>query len=141
MAVTELAVWGRRQAAAASRRAGYVSGIHAAASATGTEVTHQVADQLTRLLDLSACRFQYGVAGVGVAARLNHGGRVVVDKREWPVESRGFPPGDVELLVETGGYLRGRFLMTPAAGSRPALENRLVAVALADQVGAALIDR
>ena len=43
--------------------------------------------------------------------------------------------------METGGYLRGRFLMTPAAGSRPALENRLVAVALADQVGAALIDR
>ena len=45
------------------------------------------------------------------------------------------------LLVESAGYLRGRFLMTPAAGSRPALESRLVAVALADQVGAALIDR
>jgi len=31
--------------------------------------------------------------------------------------------------------------MTPAAGSRPAPESRLVAVALADQVAAALVDR
>jgi hypothetical protein len=32
----------------------------------------------------------------------------------------------------------GRFLMTPAPGAHPTLEQRLVAVALADQAGAAL---
>ena len=50
-----------------------------------------------------------------------------------------FPPdADVELLVEGGGIFQGRFLMTPAPGARPALERRLLAVAFADQVGAAL---
>jgi hypothetical protein len=34
--------------------------------------------------------------------------------------------------------LQGRFLMTPVPGERPTLEQRLLAVALADQVGAAL---
>ena len=33
---------------------------------------------------------------------------------------------------------QGRFLMTPAPGERPPPEQRLLAVALADQVGAAL---
>jgi hypothetical protein len=33
---------------------------------------------------------------------------------------------------------RGRFLLTPGAGTRPSLEQRLVAVGLADQAGAAL---
>ena len=44
----------------------------------------------------------------------------------------------MELLVEGGGIFQGRFLMTPAPGARPALERRLLAVAFADQAGAAL---
>jgi len=40
--------------------------------------------------------------------------------------------------VENHGLLQGRFLMSPQPGSRPTLEQRLVAVAFADQVGAAL---
>ena len=51
----------------------------------------------------------------------------------------GFPADtDVELLAEGGGVLQGRFLMTPVPGARPGLEQRLLAVAFADQVGAAL---
>ena len=45
---------------------------------------------------------------------------------------------DVELLVESGGLFQGRFLMSPEDGARPTLEQRLLGVALADQVGAAL---
>ena len=44
----------------------------------------------------------------------------------------------MELLVEGGGIFQGRFLMTPVPGARPALERRLLAVAFADQAGAAL---
>jgi len=40
--------------------------------------------------------------------------------------------------VESGGLFQGRFLMTPVPGTRPSLEQRLLAVAFADQVGAAL---
>jgi hypothetical protein len=55
------------------------------------------------------------------------------------VGAEGFPAAtDTELLVEGGGIFQGRFLMTPAPGERPTPEQRLLAVALAGQVGAAL---
>ena len=70
VAVTEIAVWGRRQHAAANRRAGYLDGINAAAQAAATgsspaALIDQVAAQLTRVLSLESCRFQYGAAGLG----------------------------------------------------------------------------
>jgi hypothetical protein len=55
------------------------------------------------------------------------------------VDTEGFPASsDTELLVERGGMFQGRFLMTRAPGAQSTLEQRLLAVALADQVGAAL---
>ena len=144
IAVTELAVWGRRQQSAASRRAGYLDGINAAAQSVATggspsALIDQVSGQLTQLLSLQACRFQYGAAGLGQPARMHHDGTVTVARQTWDVETKGFPPGtDIELLVESGGVFQGRFLMTPLPGARPPLEQRLLAVAFADQVGAAL---
>jgi K+-sensing histidine kinase KdpD len=144
VAVTEIAVWGRRQHAVASRRAGYLEGINAAAQAAAagsspSALTAQVADQLTSVLSLVSCRFQYGAAGLGRPARLRQDGTVLVADRPWDVDAEGLPQGtDTELLVEGGGVFQGRFLMTPGPGARPTLEQRLLAVALADQVGAAL---
>jgi len=145
VAVTEIAVWGRREHAAASRRAGYLEGIHAAAQAVATGASpsaliEQVASQLTRVLFLESCRFQYGAAGLGRPARMQHDRTVMAAQQQpWDVDAEGFPPGtDTELLVEGGGVFQGRFLMTPTPGARPTLEQRLLAVALADQVGAAL---
>jgi K+-sensing histidine kinase KdpD len=143
VAVTELAVWGRRQHAAASRRAGYLAGINSAAQAVAaggspSALTGQVTGQLIRLLSLEACRFQYGVAGLGQPARMRHDGSVTVEDGGWNVDAEGFPRGtDTELLVEGGGVFQGRFLMTPLPDARPTAEQRLLAVALADQVGAA----
>src|SRR5690242_1608114 len=70
VAVTEIAVWGRRQHTAASRRAGYLDGINAAAQAVASgaspsAVIDQVASQLMQVLSLKSCRFQYGAAGLG----------------------------------------------------------------------------
>ena len=145
VAVTEISVWGRRQHAAASRRAGYLDGIHAAAQAVASGASpsaliDQVANQLTRVLSLESCRFQHGAAGLGRPARMQHDGTVVTAQQQpWDAGAEGFPPGtDTELLVEGGGVFQGRFLMTPSPGARPTLEQRLLAVALADQVGAAL---
>lgn len=143
-AVTEIAVRGRRQHAAAARRAGYLDGINAAARAVATgesaaALTSQVCEQLTGLLRLSGCQFQDGVAGIGRPVRLLRDGTVVSGHMVWDIERYGPPPGrDIELLAEAGGLLQGRFLLTPGPGTRPALEQRLVAVALADQAGAAL---
>ncbi len=144
VAVTEIAVWGRRQYATASRRAGYLDGINSAAQAVAAggsapALIEQVTGQLTRLLSLRSCSFQYGVAGIGRPARLQHDGLVTIGQRAWNVDAEGFPSStDTELLVESGGMFQGRFLMTPAPGARPTLEQRLLAVAFADQVGAAL---
>ena len=144
VAVTELAVWGRRQQSAASRRAGYLAGINAAAQSVAsgdspTALIDQVTRQLTQLLSLRSCRFQYGVAGLGQPARMRHDGTVTTAHRTWDVDTEGFPPDtDMELLVESGGVFQGRFLMTPLPDARPPLEQRLLAVAFADQVGASL---
>jgi K+-sensing histidine kinase KdpD len=144
VAVTELAVWGRRQHATASRRAGYLDGINAAAESAAAggaapALIEQVTRQLTQLLSLKSCRFQYGVAGLGRPARMLHDGTVIAAERVWDVTTKGFPPDtDVELLVESGGVFQGRFLMSPLPGARPGLEQRLLAIAFADQVGAAL---
>jgi hypothetical protein len=142
VAVTEIAVWGRRQHLAASRRAGYLEGINAAAEAVAvggspSVLIDQVCVQLTRLLALRSCRFEYGVAGLGRPARLRHDGQLTPGDPSREPESDGLP-ADTELLVENHGILQGRFMMSPQPGSRPTLEQRLVAVAFADQVGAAL---
>lgn len=141
--VSELAVWGRRQHALARQRAGYLAGIYDAAEvvASGgspTTLIENVCDQLTRLLELRACHFQYGVAGRGGPPRLHHDGRFVLDGRVWDPERAAVLPSEVELLVQSRGLLIGRFLLCPSSGWRPSLPQRLVAVALADQVGAAL---
>jgi K+-sensing histidine kinase KdpD len=147
LAVTELAVWARHQHAVASRRAGYLDGISAAAQAavaggSPSDLIDQVSRQLTGLLSLQSCRFQYGVAGIGQPARLQHDGTVTRGRqaRDADTDTAGLPRGgDTELLVESSGILRGRFLMTPAPGAQPSHEQRLLAIAFADQVGAALV--
>jgi K+-sensing histidine kinase KdpD len=144
VAVTELAVWGRRQQALASREAGYLAGIQAAAEvgATGgsaNALTREVSDQLVRTLGLRGCRFQPGVSGVGNPPRLRRDGQVVWNGAVWDVERSGLPVDrDIELLVETGGRLHGRYMLSEAPDARPPLAQRRVAVTLADQVGAAL---
>jgi K+-sensing histidine kinase KdpD len=146
VAVTEIAVWGRRQHAAASRRAGYLEGINAAAQAVAAggstgALVDQVSASITELLALRSCAFQYGKAGLGRPARLRHDGQVVVGDLVWDVDADGLPDDiDTELLVENNGMLVGRFLMRARPDAHPTMEQRLVAVAFADQVGAGLAD-
>jgi uncharacterized protein DUF4118 len=144
IAVTEIAVWGRRQQLVASRRSGYLDGINDAARAvaegdSASGLVDLVAGRLEQLLQLRSCQFQYGVAGLGGPARIEHDGVVLVSGQPWDLERDGFPPSaGVELLVESAGRLQGRYLMQPDPDARPSREQLLVAVAFADQVGAAL---
>ncbi|TKJ23734.1 DUF4118 domain-containing protein [Blastococcus sp. CCUG 61487] len=142
MAVTEIAVWGHRQRAAASREAGFRDSILAAAEAAATgdnpsAVIERVSAQLVPLLGLERCRFDYST-GLD-HPRLEHDGTVVWRHRKLNVEADGFPPErPTELLVESGGRFHGRFLLTPGPQSRPRRTERLVAAALAGQASAAL---
>jgi K+-sensing histidine kinase KdpD len=144
VAVTELAVWGRRKAAEASGQAGYLSGIRAAievaaTGGSGSALVADVADQLTRLLGVGSVRFEPGAAGLGQPARLRHDGEVEWRREIWNVEERGLPSEvDIELIVVSGGRLIGRYLMRAEPDSYPTHTQRLVAVTLASQVAAAL---
>ncbi len=144
IAVTEMALWGRRQQARASRQEGFLGGIMSAASgaAGGTvpqeALTVQVAAQITDVLRVDSCRFD--TATGGHLPRLNRDGSITRQRRPLDVERDGLPTDTrIELPVENGGVRLGRFLLTAATGiRRPDLQQRLVAVALADQLGAAL---
>jgi K+-sensing histidine kinase KdpD len=65
VAVTEIAVWGRRQHLEASREAGFRAGVLAAAEAVATgdspsTVIDRICAQLVSLLGLASARFDYG---------------------------------------------------------------------------------
>jgi hypothetical protein len=144
LAVTEIALWGRRQQAQSSRREGYLSGVVSAAgvvasgSSSSSVLIEHVETQITNFLDIDDCRFDTGIGSK--RPRLNRDGSVTRCGHEVRVERDGLPIDEgIEVLVEYGGIVRGCFLLTAASEvSRPGLEQRLVAVALADQVGAAL---
>jgi K+-sensing histidine kinase KdpD len=144
IAVTEIAVWGHRQRAAASRRSGYLAGINDAARAAAvgdspSALADQVAARLVELLSLRSCEFQFGRAGLGQPGRIEHDGEVTVAGSPWDTAHFGLPAtAGTELLVESGGRLQGRFFLQPDPDARPTREQLLVAVAFADQVGAAM---
>ncbi|WP_203589994.1 DUF4118 domain-containing protein [Streptomyces sp. SID13031] len=147
LAVTEIAIWGRRQQARASRQSGYLAGVMTASGAVAVggsadELIEHVSAELVTVLGIDKCRFVTGEQRPGTP-QLNHDGSVSRGEHLLKVERDGLPTNsEIELVVQHGGVPRGRFLLTAAARLvRPDLEQRLVAVALADQVGAALASR
>jgi hypothetical protein len=145
LAVTEIALWGRRQQARASTRAGYLAGVVSAArlAASGvtspSEVTELVGRQIRDVLELDDCRFDPGPSQVD-RPRLEGDGSLTWRGRTVDVDREGLPTLDlIELPVTSGGVDRGRYLLTStSAVRRPDLERRQVVVTLADQAAAAL---
>ncbi|WP_329320503.1 DUF4118 domain-containing protein [Streptomyces sp. NBC_01262] len=142
LAVSQLAARARRLQIIAITDAGYLSQIRDTAelaqSSTGPDaVVDQVRHQLTGLLQLSGCRFEYGSL-LGHPPRLEQDGTVVSGRTRWDVDRLGLPDEEVELRAFAGGRFLGRFMMRPAPGAAPSLQARLVAVTLANQVGVAL---
>jgi len=143
--VTELAVWGRRQQARASRGEGYVHGIHAAAESVAAgrspfALIDDVCADLTRMFQLGRCTFDHGCAVLGGdRPRLRHDGDLEWHGTVWDDHRGGFPQGEeIELMVESPFGYRGRFLLSATDLTHSTRAQRLVAVALADQVGASL---
>jgi K+-sensing histidine kinase KdpD len=144
IAVTQIAIWGRGQQATASRRAGYLDGVittsqAVAAGGSTDDLIEQVRAELTAVLGIDGAKFIAGGKQTQ-APRLNPDGSVTRGSHVLKVERDGLPTNaEIELIVQHAGEPRGRFLLTAASRiARPDLEQRLVAVALADQVGAAL---
>jgi hypothetical protein len=62
---------------------------------------------------------------------------VTVGRSRQDVELSGLPAEEVELRTFGNGHYYGPFLLKAKPGSKPSLQARLVAVALADQAGRA----
>lgn len=143
-AVTEIVLWGRRQQARSSQRAGYLTGVVDAAgmvaSGTGGKdvVLEFIGRQIVDVLGVDRCEFVTGPPGS--RPRLEADGSVRRDGGELDVDRTGLPTHDViELPVVLGGTVLGRFVLTAASKVVwPTKEQRLVAVTLADQAAAAL---
>ncbi|WP_116948484.1 DUF4118 domain-containing protein [Jiangella endophytica] len=144
LAVTEIALWGRRMQARASAREGYLSGVVSAAelvasgSAPPPAVVEHVGRQIVSVLDIDGVRFESGAGRGRAYPRLHRDGSVTRRGIVVDVDRDGLPTNDeIELPVEFGGTVRGRFYLTAATRiARPGLEQRLVAVTLAEQAGA-----
>jgi K+-sensing histidine kinase KdpD len=140
--VTELAARNRRHHSIATEEADYVSLIYrfselVASGAPGADVLAQTERELIDLLGLRACRYEAGPAS-RLRPTIAHDARVFLGANLWSVEDMGLPGPEIELLVHGRGEVLGRFVLTPTPGLPIPFQPRVVAVALADQVGAAL---
>lgn len=142
VAVTELAARGNRQRRMAREGSNHLAMLHDFAEmiATGESaefVVIRAAAELSELLHLRDCRFERSTPPASVP-RLEPGGDVVISGRRWDAGDLGLPGKELELVVESRGARQGRFLLVPTPGEPVSLERRVVAVAIASQVGAAL---
>jgi K+-sensing histidine kinase KdpD len=144
VAVTEIAERSRRYYSVASREGDYLARIHdlsdlVATGAPAGLVIELAERDLRELLSLAACRFEAREPSPE-RARLDRNGEV--ERRGWryDVARDGLPADGLELVVAHLGREVGVFEMTPSRPVPLAIEPRIVALAIADQVGAALAD-
>jgi len=141
--VTELAARSRHHRQAATEEADYVGLIYgfselAASGAPASDLIEHGQNELIRLLDLRSCRYDPNPAERPMH-RLDHNGHVMLGGEIWDVGQLGLPGPELELLIYGQGQLRGRFVLTPTPGQPISFQRRVVAVSIADQVGAALL--
>jgi len=146
LTVTEIALWGRRQQARGSRRAGYLDGVFgtskiiAVREASPTDLINHVASQIVEVLDIDDCRFVRGAGPGSQEVTIDHDGFVTHRGRRINIERDGLPiDQQIGLVVGQGDVVHGQFVLTAATRvARPSVEQLRVAVLLTDQVGAAL---
>ncbi|GAA1956252.1 DUF4118 domain-containing protein [Kitasatospora viridis] len=142
LTVSQLAARARHYRMVAITGADHLSRVRGAAvlarsANSALTVVDHVRAQLTDLLQLSECSFEYGSL-LGHPPRLEADGSISVGGQPWDTDRLGLPPEAVELRIfGTGKYL-GRFMLTGTPGTVPSHQARLVATTLADQAGAAL---
>ncbi|GAA3812535.1 DUF4118 domain-containing protein [Streptomyces chiangmaiensis] len=143
VAVSQLAAHARTLKLVTVTDAAHLARIHETASlvqAGGSPyaVVDQVRAQLVEILGLRACRFEHGTL-LGRHPRLEQDGSVTVGRAHWNLDKDGWPREEIELRASVGGRYLGRFMLQPEPGAVvPPVQTRLVAVSLADHVGAAL---
>ena len=96
-------------------------------------VIPQVEQALATLLDLRSCRYDSDPP-TGDSGTIAQSGDVVLAGLRW----NWLPGPQIELPVQYQGCRYGKFVLAPTPGTRVSEERRIVAVALADEVGAVI---
>jgi hypothetical protein len=109
----------------------------AAAGESVDDLISAVCAELIDTLGLAECRFEWAPF-TGAYPRLEPTGTVATTVHRYTSEGLELPREGVEIPVSTGGRTAGRFVLIPSPGTGLGLERRLVAVALADQLGVVL---
>lgn len=142
LAVSELALWGGRQHAAASDRAGYLDGIRATADLAAGGASQQDTEQaisrhILRTLGVEKVQFVAGAPG-GDAALLGRDGSLRVGDIALDLRRDGLPTDRVTAIpVVRHGHLIGHFQVTAATAQvRVKPEQVDVVILLADQLAA-----
>ena len=146
LVIGEMATRGRLYREAAREHRDGISRILQVAErvASGEEadyVVTAVAGELRELLKLRDCEFTQA-RDSGATAFIEPDGAVVIGNFGWAADRLGFPTERIELPVRSGGRRLGSFVLTPAAATEPVpLDRRVLAVALADQLGSLLAQK
>jgi hypothetical protein len=145
VAVGELTARGRDWSARAEVATDDIARIHAVAemSASGADVDQlvlAVENELVDLLSLRRCTFDNSFAE-RPGAFIEREGGVMWGNLRWEPSRMGLPSNEVSLIVQGQGRPFGRFVLVPTVGHPVELDRLTVAVALADQVGAAMAAR
>ena len=141
--VTELAARNRTHHSMATREAGHVDLLYelselVASGAPAGDVIERARGALTDLLGLRSCRYEQGPRA-RTRLTIEHDGLVFLGGNVWDVDDVGLPGPEIALEVHGRGVVLGRFVLCPTPGLPVPYQQRVVAIALTDQVGAALV--
>jgi K+-sensing histidine kinase KdpD len=146
VAVTEMAVRSHRMFQIAMREGVYLAAIRELSDlvSNGAPVDTVISEatrELSDVLGALACRFEPDGSAALPAGRprLERNGEVEQGDVRFDVATDGMPAGEIELLVQGRGRPCGRFVFTSESRRPVSIEQRIAAIALADQVGAALV--
>jgi len=141
-AVTEIAVRSHRRFAVAMAEGNYLALIHdvsdlVARGAAPDSVVAAASQDLVELLLLRDCRFEPS-GRPRRRPQLLRNGEVELGDERFDVGHDGLPDGEIELVVQSQDHEYGVFVMAVGEHAGVSIEQRVVALILADQVGAAL---
>lgn len=142
LVVGDLAARGRAHRALSFLRGSEVESMHAMTElvAEGEDpefITTVAATELRDLLQLRDCRFSHALT-VPSTAHVTPNGAVLIGTVPWATGKFGLPTSEVDLPVRSHGFILGHFLLAPRPVVPVTDEELRVAVAIADQVGAAI---
>lgn len=146
LAVTEIALWGRRQQAAAQRRDGYISGLvqllDLPPETTEEARSTAIASAIRTVLGVDRCSWAIGHPRWNDAV-ITADGSVTTGGRRVPVERVGLSTdGFTTVPVRRGGEVVGHFRLTASTRVvRPTSEQLRVAALLADRMADARMPR